>query len=212
VTRRTALRLVLDQSREVPALVARTMVAIHALDAAPVAAALSHPRVVGSALDWLYSRASALGDGPLIERAQRLLATRPRFTGAVLCHGDLHPLNILRSPGRDTVIDWTHAQYDDPLYDVAFTHVALTTVPVPAPAIARPMIAASGRALAHRFLTQYEHESETTVDRERLAWFERVIVLRIYVEAAEWRQAHPEGETSLNAATRYVKVFERHLR
>lgn len=212
VTRRTAFKLVFKESHEIPPLLADTMVAIHAIDAAPVASALSYPRVVGPVLDWLFSRASALGDGALVERAHRLLATRPAFAKSVLCHGDLHPLNILRSPGRDTVIDWTHAQYDDPLYDVAFTFVALSAVPIPAPALARPLVAAAGKNLAHRFLVQYERASQTEVDRARLAWFEQVIKLRIYLEAAEWRRAHPDGDPGNNAAIKYVAVFDRHAR
>ena len=126
---------VVRTTRESPRMIARAMVAIHAIDAEPIARALAFPKVVGPVLDWLYSRASALADADLVDRAQRLLATRPRFESSVLCHGDLHPLNILRSPGRDTIIDWTHAQYDDPLYDLAFTWMAFTVIPVRCPGV-----------------------------------------------------------------------------
>ena len=204
VTPAAVMRALIFGLRDSGAHVARTMVAIHRLDASPIAAALSYPRVVGPLLDWLYSRASALGDRALVEGVQRLLSTRPAFTGAVLCHGDLHPLNIIRNPDGDVVVDWTHAQYDDPLYDVAFSHFAMTIIPAPAPAFARPLIAAKGRRLAHRFLAEYERLTSTTVDRERLAWFTRLTALRIRIEAAEWAAANPGGDPRTNAGQMYL--------
>ena len=204
VTPAAVMRALIFGLRDSGARVARTMVAIHEIDASPIAAALSYPRVVGPLLDWLYSRASALGDRALVEGAQRLLSTRPAFTGAVLCHGDLHPLNIIRNPDGDVVVDWTHAQYDDPLYDVAFSHFAMTIIPAPAPAFARPLIAAKGRRLAHRFLAEYERLTSTAVDRERLAWFTRLTALRIRIEAAEWAASHPGGNPRTSAAQMYM--------
>ena len=204
VTPASVMRALIFGLRDSGAYVARTMVAIHEIDASPIATALSFPRVVGPLLDWLYSRASALGDRALVEGAQRLLSTRPAFTGAVLCHGDLHPLNIVRNPDGDVVVDWTHAQYDDPLYDVAFSHFAMTIIPAPAPAFARPLIAAKGRRLAHRFLAEYERLTSTTVDRERLAWFTRLTALRIRIEAAEWEAANPGGDPRSNAGQMYL--------
>jgi aminoglycoside phosphotransferase (APT) family kinase protein len=210
VTKTAVMKSLVFGPREAGAYLARTMVAIHQMDASPIAMALSFPRVVGPLLDWLYSRASRLGDGALIEGAQRLLATRPAFTRAVLCHGDLHPLNIIRRPGGEVAVDWTHAQYDDPLYDVAFTHLALTVIPAPAPAIARPFVAATGRRMAHRFLAEYERLTSTTVDRERLGWFTRLAALRIRVEAAEWAAANPGGDPRGSAAQQYLPFLPRY--
>jgi aminoglycoside phosphotransferase (APT) family kinase protein len=201
---------VAKSNHESPRTLARVTVAIHQIDTDPIATTLAFPKVVGPVLDWLFSRASALADRDLVDRAQRLLATRPRYEGSVLCHGDLHPLNILRSPGRDTIIDWTHAQYDDPLYDVAFTSTAMTLIPIPAPAFLRPLIAAVGAHQARRFIRQYERASKTQVDRARLEWFVRVIALRIRVEAAEWRRLHPLGDPEDNSPQRYVNLFPRY--
>ncbi|HEX7589792.1 MAG TPA: aminoglycoside phosphotransferase family protein, partial [Demequinaceae bacterium] len=201
---------VAKSNHESPRMLARAMVAIHQIDADPIATTLAFPKVVGPVLDWLFSRASAHSDRDLVDRAQRLLATRPAYRGAVLCHGDLHPLNILRSPGRDTIVDWTHAQYDDPLYDVAFASTAMTLIPVPAPAFLRPLIAAVGARQARRFTREYERASKTQVDRERLDWFVRVIALRIRVEAAEWRRLHPFDDPDGNSPQRYVNLFPRY--
>ena len=186
-----------------PRLLADVTVAIHAIGAGPIARDLAAPRTVGPGLNWFYSRASALGDRALVDKAQRLLATRPAFRGAVLCHGDIHPLNILRDGPTDTVIDWTHAQYDDPLYDVAFTHFALSLIPVRAPGWMRPAISAFGRAQAKRFLTAYEKASGTRIDPARLDWFTRVVALRILIEAEEARRKGITAESRKSAGLMY---------
>lgn len=187
-TRAAFARWIALRSWRVPRHIARTCAAIHAVDASSMAYALAMPDSVAPVLNWLYSRAAKLSDRDLVERAQRLLAKRPPFQRSVLCHGNLHPLNILHSPGRDTVIDWTHAQYDDPLYDVAFTSMGLRLLPFPEPKALRPLIEVAGRLLSRRFIVSYEKASGIRVDRTRLAWFEQVIALRIYVEAAEARR------------------------
>jgi aminoglycoside phosphotransferase (APT) family kinase protein len=181
-------RSMFDRRHHIARFLAEVTVAIQRVDASPIATELAEPRTVGPGLNWFYSRASALGEPALIERAERLFVTRPRFERSVLCHGDVHPLNILRSPGRDTVVDWTHAQYDDPLYDVAFTWLGLTLMPLPVPGFLRRPVAAYGRRLGAQFLAAYERASGTTVDRDRLDWFTNLVALRIYVEAEEARR------------------------
>lgn len=168
-----------------PALLARAAVAVHRIDPGGIQHQLALPASVAPSLDWLYSRATALEDAGLIERAERLLASRPAFRGAVLCHGDLHPLNIIRTAEGDWLIDWTHATFDDPLYDVAFTHMVFHYVPLPVPRAARPFVALASRGLAARYLAAYEHASGDHVDHDRLRWYERLVALRILVEVAE---------------------------
>jgi len=200
---RMLLRSLVDRRQRVPRLLANVTVAIHAIDATPIARDLAEPRTVGPGLNWFYSRASTLGDPNLIERAQRLLATRPKFDRAVLCHGDIHPLNILRHGSTDTIIDWTHAQYDDPLYDVAFTHLALSLMPLRVPNWLRPSVAAYGHRLGRRFLDLYEKASGMPIDQARLDWFTRVVALRIYVEAAEARRMGLSAENYESAGLAY---------
>ena len=196
------------RSWSVPALVAKTAVAIHAIDAAPVAGALALPRAVAPVLEWLFSRASALGDRELVDRTQRLIASRPRFQGAVLCHGGLHPLNILRHPEYNTVLDWTHAQYDDPLYDLAFPYLSMDLVPVPTPVWMRPALVRMGHMQARRLLKEYEKASGVPIDRARLHWFLRVVALRILVEAAEDKARGQSASIADSAAM----VFEPYIR
>jgi aminoglycoside phosphotransferase (APT) family kinase protein len=176
---------VLLRLRQVPDLLARVTADIHRIEAGSIGGDLALYRAVGAGLPWFYSRATALGDRNLMERAERLLATRPPFVRSVLCHGDIHPVNILRDGKRDTVVDWTHAQYDDPHYDLAFTSLLLRMRPIPLPRFLRGRVRASGRRSAARFLAAYERESGTKVDPERLEWFTRLVALRIYIEGGE---------------------------
>jgi aminoglycoside phosphotransferase (APT) family kinase protein len=61
--------------------------------------------------------------------ASQLLAALPH--GDKLCHGDMHPGNILMSPRGPVVIDWNDAVQGDPVADVARTLVLLNVVPAP---------------------------------------------------------------------------------
>jgi len=54
---------------------------------------------------------------------------RPLPGGAEVCHGDFHPGNILRSGGRNYLIDWSAASRGDFTSDVANTYLLLKTVP-----------------------------------------------------------------------------------
>lgn len=47
--------------------------------------------------------------------------------GRSLLHLDLHPENVLISPGGPVIIDWTNARSGDPAQDVALTWLILAT-------------------------------------------------------------------------------------
>ncbi len=176
-----------------PGLLADALVKLHAVDVSGSEMKFGRPGVCGRILELLYSDASRLGSRDLMERAERLLATRPRFRGAVLCHGDLHPINVLAGPAGECVVDWTYAAYDDPAYDVAVTRLILWHLPLNTPAAMRPLVAAVGRALARRFATLYEARTDGGVDRERMAWFTRLAKLRIMTNVEDWRQGRDMG-------------------
>jgi len=179
-----------------PNLLAEALVRLHSVDVGGAELNFGRPGVAGRSLEWLYSDATRLGSRDLMERAERLLATRPRYRGAVLCHGDLHPINVLRSPGGDSIVDWTYATYDDPLYDVAVTRLILWYLPLNVPLVLRPVVASVGRTLALRFVSRYETLSGGRVDRERLEWFTRLATLRIMTSVEDWRQGRDLGRPS----------------
>ena len=176
-----------------PRMLADALVRLHAVDVRGEEIKFGRPGVAGTSLEWLYSDASRLGSPALMVRAERLMATRPPYTGAVLCHGDMHPINILRGPESEAVIDWTYATYDDPLYDVAVTRMILWDLPVKSSWILRPAIRAAGHLMARRFVARYESRSGVAIDPKRLAWFSRLAALRILAGVEDWRNGRAFG-------------------
>ncbi len=49
------------------------------------------------------------------------LIDHPPPAPEVICHGDLHPFNILAGSGQVTVLDWSAALLAPRAHDVAFT-------------------------------------------------------------------------------------------
>jgi aminoglycoside phosphotransferase (APT) family kinase protein len=70
-----------------------------------------------------YIRAADALPQELKEQALRLLESLP--DGGALCHGDLHPDNVILSPRGPVIIDWPDAGSGAPLADVARTVVLM---------------------------------------------------------------------------------------
>ena len=134
----------------------------------------------------LHGDAAARDDRDLVTLAESLTGSRPAARRLAICHGDLHPFNILARPGAHTVLDWSSTQIADPTYDLAFTHLLLAQPPLAAPAPLRPIIDTAGRGIARRFLKSYERRTGHPVDTARLRWFTRLQSLRILGEVASW--------------------------
>ena len=109
----------------------------------------------------------------------------------MVCHGDLHPFNVLADGEQLTLLDWTAAQIADPTYDLAFTALLVANPPLDAPTALQPVIGAASRRLSRRFLNRYEHHTGTVIDQTRLAWHTTLHAVRILFDAAEWRTADP---------------------
>jgi hypothetical protein len=67
--------------------------------------------------------------------------------GDRLCHGDLHPLNILGDPARPMIIDWPDACRGDPAADVCRSYL---------------LLALHAAALAQPYLDAYCHHSSVS--------------------------------------------------
>jgi aminoglycoside phosphotransferase (APT) family kinase protein len=89
----------------------------------------SHP---GTGLDSLKARLASN-----IRRATKLGEARQEVLleqlelmpeGDRLCHGDFHPLNILRPPGGEIIVDWLDATRGDPAADVCRSFVLIRAV------------------------------------------------------------------------------------
>lgn len=107
-----------------------------------------------------------------------------------MCHGDLHPFNVLQHKGQLIVLDWTAAQIADPAYDVAYTALLLASAPLQAPRAIMPLINWAARALSRRFVRCYQRHSATpSIALQRFDWYTTLHHVRILLEIAEWRQA-----------------------
>ncbi|MEO8285728.1 MAG: phosphotransferase [Chloroflexota bacterium] len=120
---------------------------------------------------------SALGDTRK-QFALDTLATLP--DGGALCHGDLHPGNVLMSPDGPRIIDWENATTGSPLADVARTSLVLQTahLTLDASILTEPVIAAIER-FRQIYLNEYIARSganRTLID----AWHIPVAAARLH--------------------------------
>jgi aminoglycoside phosphotransferase (APT) family kinase protein len=145
-----------------------------------------------STLGYIKQRqeiATALNRPELMEFAESLLENRPSEHKTVICHGDLHPFNLLMGEHGYIALDWSTAQLTDPTHDLAFAHLLLSNPPLEAPGALSPAISGAGKLLGRRFLKSYETYSQTSIDPERFTWFTALHGLRVLIEVAIWEQA-----------------------
>ena len=193
---RLALRL--------PEVLAESLVRLHRLDPQPVRERLcssgGHVSGMDPVVTSLGETARLLGREDLTAVASWLATHRPRDEPEVICHGDMHPLNVLvDSDGSITVLDWSAALLAPAGYDLAFTGLILAEPPLAVPRAVRPAVRVAGRLLARRFRGHYRRLSGTELDDHSLRWHEGVVCLRALIEVASWvaagqlseRQGHP---------------------
>jgi aminoglycoside phosphotransferase (APT) family kinase protein len=132
----------------------------------------------------LAAHADAIGRHDLARAAEHLADTA--HGSRAICHGDLHPFNLLVDGDRWTLIDWSTAVLADHHYDLAFTTLMLANPPLGGPAPVRAAARAIGSRLARRFLRSYEQRTGRSVERSRLTWGRRAHSLRALVEIAGW--------------------------
>ena len=182
-------------ARALPDQLANHAAALHRIDPSPVRDQLRRDSTGGDDIDDLLRRlcdlTSAIDRPNLARTAAHLRQRRPPTDTLVICHGDLHPFNILAHPDGDTVLDWSATRLANPAYDIAFTRLLLANPPLTAPTPLRPAIGLAGRALARRFTTTYERHAQRRLEPDQLTWFEELHALRILTEVATW-QANDE--------------------
>jgi streptomycin 6-kinase len=98
--------------------------------------------------------------------ALRQLETLP--DGDRLCHGDLHPANILMSSNGPIVIDWPNATRGDPLADFARTLVTLRIGELPpgSPLLLRAAASVGRHILIPSYVRAYKKSRRVPVDME----------------------------------------------
>ena len=182
----------LRETSTIPDVLASTMVALHAVDPRPVRdelaglTGISH--TVPGMLGFLTNEAGRCGRADLVEAAHVLSDRRPLASRQVICHGDLHPFNVLADAGRVTVLDWSSSLLGSAVYDVAFTTTILAEPPLSVPGAVRTPLRGLGRLLARRFVRRYQAHAGIQIDREDLRWHQALVCLRILVEVARWVQ------------------------
>jgi aminoglycoside phosphotransferase (APT) family kinase protein len=201
----------LRRAPRLPRQLAEPMAALHALDPEPVtsAVATNAPTVawtVGHLLEHFETASDVLHRPDLVAAVRSLAERRPPEGSTVICHGDLHPFNLLvDDAGHVTVIDWTAAIRAEPAYDVAFTSMLVANPPLTAPGPLGAVIGWVGQRLAGRFVARYR-EAAPGHDLTSLDWYRALRSARILIEAAtiEARRgsagAHP-FQTLVPAAT-----------
>jgi aminoglycoside phosphotransferase (APT) family kinase protein len=114
-----ALRRAPSLLRTLPSQLAQSMAAVHRVDPAPVTAAVRSvaPEVAWSAPDvqeHLRLGADAARRDDVGAALDQLARHAPNTGREVVCHGDLHPFNVLDHDGQLVVLDWTGAVVADP--------------------------------------------------------------------------------------------------
>jgi aminoglycoside phosphotransferase (APT) family kinase protein len=168
--------------RRVPPRLAELMVALHDVDPEPVRqslAALGAPAAVDAQARALadIERCMLAVDHPArCELRDWLEEHRPDVVREVVCHGDLHALNVLVN-GGPAVIDWELAGIGDPAFDIARTKLLLEAVPMDISKVARPLIQRLGRRAAEGFERAYLEHSAVPV--EVIRWYEALHAARM---------------------------------
>jgi aminoglycoside phosphotransferase (APT) family kinase protein len=177
-------------ARRLPDALARAMAHLHRLDPGPVRARLTEAGTGGlgiGAVLGAYAAAAEAHDRPDLVAAARWLEANPAAPAPeVVCHGDLHPFNLLiDDAGTVTVIDWSAAILAPAEYDLAFTSLLLSEPPLVVPRPLRPVVRGAGRALGRRFLARYRANGGS-IDEDALTWHQGLICLRALAEVAGW--------------------------
>lgn len=193
-----ALRRAAALFRQLPMQLATPMAALHALDPQSVTTAVTAnaPTVawdIQTLLSHFEAGASSLDRPDLVAIVQALAARRPDPTAEVVCHGDLHPFNLLvADSGATTVLDWTGAILAEPAFDLAYTSMLLATPPLAAPRPLDSIIGRIGDNLSRRFVTSYQTLSPGA-DLTRLDWYRALHGARMLIELAAIEATRPDA-------------------
>jgi aminoglycoside phosphotransferase (APT) family kinase protein len=195
----SALRHLPQVLARLPRQLADTMASIHRLDPTPVvdrvrAAAPSVAFTVDELWPHRHAGAFAAGRPDLADAVEQLAEDQPPQAEPVVCHGDLHPLNVLVAGPQLTILDWTGAIVAPPAFDVAFTRLLLRHPPLPTPPALRPVINAGAAVLARRFTRRYQR-ANPRADLTHLHWYTALHAARILADHATWaRTGDPRAQ------------------
>jgi aminoglycoside phosphotransferase (APT) family kinase protein len=149
---------------------------LHELDPQPVADSLEAAGIDAAALGTdarldEIRQAAATSSAGFEDLLRWLESRRPVSTPAVICHGDIHPFNMLvTDDGSFNLLDWTNGNICRREYDVGFTAAFLRCAPLEVPRIATSVVRAITGSLARRFVDAYRKVAPINLDV--VEWFE----------------------------------------
>lgn len=109
-----------------------------------------------------------------------------------VCHGDLHPLNVLVAGSLTTVLDWTDAGLGDPHGDVSRTALLFELAGVLADnPVERKVLRSIGPRLARRYLRLYQQHAD--LDPDRLHLWEPVHLAHASAQALDLERRDAPG-------------------
>jgi len=174
--------------RHVSTQLSRAAVQLHELDPQPVRDRLEEAGIDVHALGVEarlaeIDAASGAGFEGFGHLARWLRSHRPVMTPVVVCHGDIHPFNMLETADESfSLLDWTNANLCRREFDVGCTAALLNCAPVEVPAIGRAPLRAMTTALSQRFITAYRRHVPINLDT--VEWFETLQYGRCLSEVA----------------------------
>jgi aminoglycoside phosphotransferase (APT) family kinase protein len=198
-----ALTGAVRMARRIPDVLASAMARLHALDPAPVRDVLGRAGAAPVTIDGMLEIIAELAAGyrrPDLTKASEWLISHPVPPAPeVICHGDLHPLNLLADDRQFTVLDWSAALLAPRAYDVAFTALMLAEPPLDVPGQLRQPVRWTGRRLASHFVRRYQTHAGVVTSAAELRWHRAVVCLRCLTDVASWvhggelsqRRGHP---------------------
>jgi hypothetical protein len=154
------------------------------------------PVTVPGLLSGLAGHADEFGRTDLAGVARWLADHPPAPAPDVICHGDLHPFNLLADGDRITVLDWSTTLIAPRAHDAGFTSLLLSEAPLDVPGWARPAVRATGRLLAGRFVRRYQRAAGVRIGAGELRYHQAVVCLRALTEVAGWVHQGTAAERS----------------
>ena len=186
-----AIRALPRIARELPEHLGAMMARLHALPTDELRAELDAvaPGTAGldGYIEYLGLEIDRLDATRLGTALDALVRDHPEPRPHVICHGDLHPFNVLLTAEGPIVIDWTAARIAHPAYDVACTSLLLEVPPLVAPAPVDRVVRGAARALARRFRSRYRAHGGALFSESTLRWFQDLASIRILLEVDQWR-------------------------
>lgn len=120
---------------------------------------------------------------------------RPPGAPAVLCHGNLHPVQVYvrgdDEPGPTVTADWTQARLAEPEYDVGATLTAFWTAPLyVANRAHRTFVKLARDSLASAYLTAYGKRANRPLADDRVRYWQAFHLAQLAADLAHLTAGH----------------------